>query len=92
MVNDIRDDHPDVLSPFVLQADRDIVGFVVIQFSKCLDLLLCFTAYLFAVLERFRYGRNGNIQFPGDVFECYFSFHRIEKYLENVAERYDNQP
>ena len=50
MMDNIRDDNSNILGPFVLQANRNIVGLVIVETGEGLDLLFGITTDLFAIL------------------------------------------
>ena len=68
MVDDVRDDHPDIFGALVFEADSDIVRLVIVQPGKSLDFLLGIRTDFLAVLQRFGNCGNGYIQFPGNIF------------------------
>ena len=73
MVDNVRDDHPDIACTLVLEADCNIVRLVIIESGKGLDLLAGIPADFIAVFQCFRNCRDGNFQFPcyilkGDFF------------------------
>ncbi len=55
MVNNIRDNNPNIFGALVLKADGYVIGPVIVQFGKGLDLFLGIPADFLAVLECFGY-------------------------------------